>query len=297
MLIFGLNAIVRLVMVRNHLAQTDVVATLTLRRRSREKIDWLRLIFLGLFVTAALAGFTQDKPFTLGVLIACILLIALWPLYVHGETRTTELLYFDSKGMTIFPARTGMLHQGAFRIRIDWRDTFGYTVYKGNILFSLLPSGYVEQHYGDQRLPFRQVLDGLGIRKLVAYDVIAQTEGIDLQALEQQVEATLHEVVMGYTHEFAMLGFSMEVDLIGQEASEDEDESDTGAFSIVRVKLLQEGSVAQEVEWLVWESYDDVIELISLPEDRLYETFDERLQAVLHQKMREAGIEPRQSLH
>lgn len=297
-LFFGLNVIVRQVMVRGYLAQTDVVAQLALPRRSKEKIEVLRLLFIAFWVTAGIAGLTQSRPLTLGVIIAFLILAVLWPLYVRGKTRTTELLYFDSKGMTIFPARTGMLHEGAFQIRIDWKDTFGYTVYKGNVLFSLLPSGYVEQHYGDDRLELLRILDRLGIRKLVAYDVLQSSEVDErgLQQLEERVETMVRDVVAGYLNEFASLGIRVEVGRLNYEDEGEEAEMDAGAYALARAMLYQDDQVVQELEWLVWEKYDDLVEVISLPEDRLYETLDDRLQAVLTQKMRDAGLEPRKAV-
>lgn len=299
MLFFGLNIIVRYLIVRNYLAQTDVVAELELPRRSREKIDVLQMLFLLFFVTASTAGVTQSKPVTLGVLLAGSILAALWPLYVRSHTRTTELLYFDSKGMTIFPARTAMLQDGAFQIRIDWKDTFGYSVYKGDVQFALRPCGYVGQHYGDKRNELKGILDRLGIRKLIAYDVINRDEigdhTLGFQALEERVEAMVRDVAAGYTNEFAMLGIRLEVDRLTCEDNA-EDEQDAGAYALARVLMYEDEELSQELEWLIWEQYEDLFEVISLPEDRLYETFDDRLQAVLNQKMREAGLEPRQTM-
>jgi len=299
-LFFGLNTIVRYLIVRSHLTQTEVVATLELRRRSTEKINFLRNLFLLFWVTAATAGFTQSKPFTLGVLLGGVLLAALWPLYLRSRTRTTELLYFDSRGMTIFPARTAMLQDGAFQIRIDWKDTFGYSVYKGNVQFSLHPCGYVEQHYGNQRNELKQILDRLGIRKLIAYDVIHRDEiaedSPELEVLAERVEAMVRDVAAGYISEFAMLGIRLEVDRMIHEGDDEEDEQDTGAYALARVLMYEDDEVTQELEWLIWEQYEDLYEVISLPEDRLYETFDDRLQAVLNQKLQEAGVEPRQTI-
>lgn len=246
-------------------------------------------LIVAFFTAGLLRG--MDVDFAKGVALAAVLISVLWPFYLRSQTRTHEIVLFDSQGVTILPPRFALVGQGAFATRIEWPDCFGYSVQRGTILLALKPLGHVEQQYGPHREEMERVLDSLGIRKLVAYDALPTSE-LDregLERLEARLMATAEDVIAGYQTELVGHGLRVEPQVLYNEEFDGRELRE--AHANMHLGLWQGEECVLEQEWLIWEWDEESIEVLALPGDRLYESVDDRVHAMIEQRLRDLGKE------
>lgn len=244
-------------------------------------------LFLAFFTAGLLRG--VDVDFAEGIAWAAVLISLLWPFYLRSQARNHEIVLFDSQGVTILPPRIALVGQGVFVTRIEWQDCFGYSVQRGTILFALHPLGHVEQYYGPHREEMEQVLDSLGIRKLVAYDALPKGElGREgLERLEVRLMETAQDVIAGYHTELVGYGLRVEPQVLYNEEFDGRELRE--AHANMHLGLWYEEECVLEQEWLIWEWDEESIEVLALPDDRLYESVDDRVHAMIEQRLRDQG--------
>lgn len=253
----------------------------------------LNAIVSTMIVTFFTAGLLRgvDVEFAKGVALAGVLIAAVWPFYLRSQTRNCEIVVFDSEGVTILPPRHALVGQGTFETRIEWQDCFGYSVQRGTILFALKPLGHVEQQYGPHREEMERVLDSLGVRKLVAYDALptAELDRAGLERLEARLIDTADDVIAGYQNELLGYGWRVEPQVLYNEEFDGRELRE--AHANMHLALWQGDECMLEQEWLIWEWDDESVEVLALPDDRLYESIDDRVHAMIEQRLREMGKE------
>lgn len=289
-LLYGTNILWRLLLERRHRNRHEVVAEYRVWQGQTEE-SWSK--GLSIWPLGAVIGLILgDGAFAWGIFAGTVLVLAgFWPFYKKSKTVCSETVMFDRDGIAFFPPRQGFVHQGIFKARIDWQDVYGYSAHKGSILFALRPLGHVEQHYGPYRREFSDVLNRLDVQKLVAFDVVdeAEARAEDLQLLERDVFAVAEDVVSGYKTEAAGAGVRLEPKVLyGQEAEEGEL---VGGHAYLHIGVWDGETCLRELEWMIWERSDGDVEVLSLPRERLYEILDERLEAVLEERLGQLGVE------
>ena len=291
--LYGLNVPLRLWMLRTA-RQRDVRAEIAVRvvNSPPQTLNAIvRTLIVAFFTAGLLRG--VDMEFAKGVALAAVLISALWPFYLRSRTRTHEIVLFDAQGVTILPPRTALVGQGTFLTRIEWRDCFGYSVQRGTILIALKPLGHVEQVYGPHREEMERALDALGIRKLVAYDMLPTSE-LDregLERLEARLMATAEDVIAGYHNDLVGYGLRVEPQVLYNEEFDGRELRE--AHANMHLGLWHGDECVLEQEWLIWEWDEESIEVLALPGDRLYESVDDRVHAMIEQRLREEGLEAR----
>jgi hypothetical protein len=222
-----------------------------------------------------------------GIALTGAVLSVLWPFYLRSKTRNDKIMLFDRHGLTVLPPRIALVGQGSFETRIEWKDCMGYSVTQGSILFALRPFGHFEQMYGPYREQMEQVLDAIGVRKLVAYDVLnrSELEPAALERLEAKMRETADEVIRSYQSELDEHGWRIEHKVLYNE--EFEGHELRAAHALMHFGLWHEGECVLEQEWLIWEWDQETVELLALPRDRLYEAIDERIHGMIEQRLRE----------
>jgi hypothetical protein len=303
LMMYGLNPLVRSWLLRQARLRREVVVTLE-RRLPQERIHWfahvgipaviLALQACNVYQSAKKSGWEQtglvlaDGPaLALWASFFVVLLLSmLWPLYLRTRARSTEVALLDEQGVTVMLPRRGLSWQGAFEARVEWKDVFGYSFFKGYVLLALRPVGHIDIAYGQQRLIWAHWLHKLGLHKLNAYDMLDQQEmdERELELLEQHVEAMALDVRAGYERECAELGVWIEV-----ERRYGSGEGDS--FAYLHLGLLVDGECVHDLDWLIWAKYGEMLEVLHLPEDRLYESLLERVHSLLDLRMRELGKE------
>ncbi|MGB8954216.1 MAG: hypothetical protein WCC10_02500 [Tumebacillaceae bacterium] len=295
LLLFGLNLPIRWMIERRHHAQHEVLARFELPQ-PKEDVNlgmWVAFPIVSALIHAYTMYEHWDPQFWTtggllpGMLYGAWLFMITWPLYVRGRTRSREIFILDKEGMTVLPPRTGRVTAGSFRTRIEWKDCLGFSVYKGGILFALKPFGHVEQEYGPHRDEVLAALHLLGVQKLNAYDMLAFSEATDAE-LEKSVQRVLdmaHDVVSGYQTELTSLGMRVEVDhvVVQEEPAEEE-------YAYLRLALWAGEEQVADLDWLLWARYGESVEVLRLPQSRLYEALDERVQSMVESRLRELEV-------
>ncbi|TCP55717.1 hypothetical protein EV586_103371 [Tumebacillus sp. BK434] len=301
MALYGLNVPVRAYLIRRHCRQHEVLQRVDVQTGAEEKMTFYKYMVplaISLLVISAVRVITREKLLEIsdvealfaGMLIGLVTVCVLWPFYFKSRTRREEAVLFDRDGVTMFAPRVGLLTQGPFQTRIDWKDCFGYSVFRGHVMLALRPIGHVEQLYGAHREMIEKTLNQLGIPKLNAYDVIRQGEVPEatLRAAEEHVFAIAQDVAAGFSTELAGEGLAVSVEL--SDTIEGEPEHVPDAHCLVRFRLLEGDKVLQQLDWLIWALYDDTLELLSLPAHQYYEELDGRVQSLVDSRMRELGV-------
>ena len=294
LLLFGLNLPIRWIIERRHQAQHEVLARFELPQ-PKEDVNlgmWVAFPIVSALIHAYTMyehwdpDFWQTDGLLPGMLYGAWLYMITWPLYVRGRTRSREIFILDNEGMTVLPPRTGRVTAGSFRTRIEWKDCLGFSVYKGSILFALKPFGHVEQEYGTHRDEVLAALHLLGVQKLNAYDMLALSEATD-EELDKSVQRVLDmadDVVSGYQTELSSLGMRVEVDhVVVQEKPEEE-------YAYLRMALCAGDEQVADLDWLLWARYGESVEVLRLPQNRLYEALDERVQSMVDARLRELEL-------
>jgi len=220
--------------------------------------------------------------------------IGLMQIYRRSFTATYDLVWIDRKGIALFPQRNTWLGGGTFLSQILWKDCFGYSIYKGHLLFSLIPFAHVEQAYGPHRAEMEKVLNSLGIQKLVSYDMMAQEEATaaDLEQLEERVLAMVQDVIRGHGAACDELGIRITAErMYGQEQADADD-----AFAFLRLSMWVDDECEQDIDWLLWALYGDSVEMLGLTDDRLYESLDDRVHALMERRMAAVGKEEKRTV-
>jgi hypothetical protein len=294
MLTFGGNIAVRLWLVKRHRSRHDVIAEFPVQQEG-ERARGLAPMMIPLIGLIILSSFSSDEDFLLGLVLAVVLVAVLWLLYKRSATRTTELLLIDREGMSMFAPRPGYLGEGTFHTRLLWKDCFGYSVYRETVLFALHPIGHVEQQYGEHREAFVDVLDKLGIRKLIAYDVLADHELTPpvQERLEARVRDVAADVIAGYGSELTSLGMRMTSVLRYED--EKGEEGHAVRRAVLRLALWEGPECLEEQDAVLWSIDPEAhrVELFSLPDDRVYETLDERAAGMIEARQKQLGQTPR----
>lgn len=301
MALYGLNVPVRAYLIRRHYRQHEVLQRVDVQTGIVEKMTFNKYMVpvgISLLLISAVRVITREHLLEItdveavfaGMLIGLVVISALWPFYYKSKTRREEAVLFDRDGVTMFSPRVGLLSQGPFQTRIDWKDCFGYSVFRGHVMLALRPIGHVEQLYGEHREAMEKTLNSLGIPKLNAYDVIRHDEVPEeaLRAAEQHVLAIAQDVAAGFSTELASVGIAIEVQLL--DTVEGEPEQSPDAHALVRFRIMDGDNVLQQLDWLIWALYDDSLELLSLPEHQYYEELDGRVQALVDNRLREMGV-------
>lgn len=293
MFLFGFSVPLRWLLVRLHRARHQVVLESWLKYPAR-KIRVKRLVMLFIW-TRLILVVGHNSPFAFGVTIGALICLILWPFYVRSKTCTMTLLVFDRQGMTVFPARRGILGSGTFSTRLNWIDCFGYSYYKGHLLFSLRSGGQIEQETGN-RLIIGQTLQRLGLRKLRMYDILEREpqrpernqEALyqaEFDQLLQQVETMAQDIVDSYQGDAAEMGFYLHAELREGDDSEEENEP----YRYLHLSLREGEEEVDELDWMIWAKSEQHYEVLHLPEERLYEALDERVLSLLEAQQRERG--------
>jgi hypothetical protein len=302
MLLYGLNVPVRAFLLRRHRMRHDVLQVIEALHERKEQSafkEWIAPVgvVLSVFFSVRLlsgVGFeqhTEPERFLIGVLLGIFSLSLLWPLYLRSKTRRVEVVLFDRDGVTMFAPRFGKIWEDPFCTRIDWKDCFGYSVFRGQVMFALRPIGHVEQVYGAHRELMEATLNSLGIRKLNAYDVLGRDEVPveKLKEAERKIEAVARDVAASYCTELASHGIVIEIEMLyAQEGAEGGLQN---AHAYLRFSLIEGDKSLHDMDWLVWAQYDDTLELLALPEYQYYEELDSRVQSLVDARMRELGVE------
>ncbi|ASS76428.1 hypothetical protein CIG75_16670 [Tumebacillus algifaecis] len=305
--LYGLNVPVRAYLISRHRARYEVLQRVDVDNGAVEKLTFQKMVvpFVIVFVVIGvvrvitrenIVSFNDVEQLVGGMLIGLVVVMVLWPFYLKSNTRRKEVVLFDRDGVTMFAPRYGLLSQGAFQTRIEWKDCFGYSVFRGHVMFALRPIGHVEQLYGEHRDLMQATLNSLGIPKLNAYDVIHVNEVPTevLRTAEQQIQAVAQDVAVSYRTELASEGISIEIELL--DTIEETAEQGPDAHSFVRFRLLEAEKKPKQLDWLIWARYEDTLELLSLPAHQYYEELDGRVQSLIDTRMRELGVEQKQMI-
>ena len=289
LLLYGLNIPLRAWLQARHAAKHDVVLRVELQQPKERLTSGFRYSLIAA-AFALLAAFWREFRFDFwsGLELGLVIFVLAWPLYLRSKARSTEIFILDRDGMTVFPPRTGRVGTGTFQTRIEWKDCFGYSMFRGTVLFALLPFGHVEQEYGALREQVEDALYRLGIPKLVSYDMLDRAEISDdgLEEMSQHVETLAIEVVGGYSGELSALGVRIEVErMFGT------DEQSENAFSYLRMKLMTGEELLRDLDWLLWAKYEHSMEVLRLPGERLYEALDERVQSLIDFRLQELELD------
>jgi hypothetical protein len=300
---YGLNVVLRAWHVRRNLATREVVERVTVVQKRRPKTlwgwGWLNRIYIGL----ALLGFIRlcilveriglsqldylrmTDVESLGLELGALLTWALWLFYRKSKTVNALELHFDRDGVTIFPARLRLSGQGIYQTRVEWKDCYGYWIFKGYFVLAMRPIGQVEQYGGSELERLEKILDALGVRKLVSYDMreAGELSRPQLQALNDRVVTLANEVIAGFQTECARLGLHITAE--ADERQEDE------LFSVLMLRAWVDGEIVNEIEWLLWGEDGESLETLGLADDRLYEGLDERVASMVETRQQELGRE------
>lgn len=220
-----------------------------------------------------------------GLVLGGLVVGILWLFYRKSKAVNRLELHFDREGVTIFPARQRLAGQGAYETRVEWKDCTGYWVYRGYFVLAMRPIGQVEQFGGAEIARIEKILSRYGVRKLVSYDVVEVTAQAEqnLFDLQTHVLQMAEEVIAGYAAECMQLGVQVEAKI---DLREDEDR-----YSVLVLQMRGEGTMLQEMEWLVWGADERTIERLGLTDDRLYEGLDERVHSLIESRQNEVGQE------
>ncbi|MGZ4031661.1 MAG: hypothetical protein ACXVP2_05820 [Tumebacillaceae bacterium] len=258
LLLYGINVPLRWLLVRRHRARHDVVLESWLKYPA-PRVQWTRLLFIFVWMIGLVAS-TGKMSFTIGVMIGMILCIIAWPFYVRSKACTLTLLVFDRKGLSVFPVRYGLVGQGTFRTRLNWVDCFGYSYYKGHLLFALRTGGQIEQETGN-RLIIGETLHRLGIRKLRMYDILErdaenrernkQMYEAEFKQLMAQVESMVQDIVDSYQMDAAELGLHLQAEFKQEDDSEAQDEP----YLYLHLSLRNEEEEVDALDWMIWAKY------------------------------------------
>lgn len=302
MCLYGLNVPLRAYLVRRHQHEHEVLMRIDVRHQPKEsggKVKrWLVPLAIGVSIWAvvrliaagSLHSFSDGERLVIGMLGGLLLIAALWPLYQRSATRNVEIVLFDRHGVTMVAPRYGLLSQGAFQMRIEWKDCFGYSVFRGHVMFALRPIGHVEQVYGQFRQSIQSALSSLGIPKLNAYDVIGCEEvaSEELAAIEREVLLIAQDVAASYSTELLSEGLAVGVELLHER---EEEEERSVEHATLRFSLIEGQKSLHDLDWMIWAKYDETLELLAMPKHQYYEELDTRVQSLVEMRLRELGVE------
>ncbi|MBL0386781.1 hypothetical protein JJB07_08960 [Tumebacillus sp. ITR2] len=298
---FGLNVPVRRWYLRRYEATHDKLEHLIVKREvepiRRESVTKLlnRIYLLAIALGVVQFIYMQQPEYKkeselqgavlLGIAIGVFVVGILWMIYRRSKTVNALEMLFDRKGISIYPVRRGLSGQGTYETRVDWKDCIGYWVYKDYFILSLRPIGQIEQYGGPEMARIERTLHRLGVRKLVSYDTHAANAmtPAQLSELDHRVLRMSQEVIAGYANDCAMLQMQVEGTI--------EWRTDDDRYSVLILRSLVDGEEVQTIEWLLWGADDQTQETLGLPDDRLYEGMDERVQSLLDTRRRDLGRE------
>lgn len=308
-LCYGLNVVMRVWHVRRNATQRDVIERVTVVRQRPQQPRFGSVILRGLYVGLALFGLlrmgirwetteTARAQYEslmvdawLGVAIGAMVSGLLWLLYRTSKTYNVLELHFDRDGVTIFPVRHRLSGQGIYETRVEWKDCYGYWVFKGYFVLAMRPIGQVEQFGGSELERIEKILYRLGVRKLVSYDMREASElsMAQLHALNDRVQTLANEVIAGYSTECALLG--VQISAVVEQRQEDEQ------FSMLVLRSSVEGEIVSDIEWLLWGEDGQTLETLGLTDDRLYEGIDERVTSLIESRQQEIGRDVPQAIY
>lgn len=282
--LYGGNVLNRQWVLRRYLAKHEPIAKVEVVYPTK-KVNNRRWVIL-IILFASMMRTLSHYAFAEGVFAAALVIALLWPLYLRSQVCVRLLLLFDRQGVTVFPVNRRLVSQGTFQTRLNWVDCFGYSIYRGHALFALRGGGQIEQVIGN-RMQVSEVLNRLGIRKLKAYDHLEPREVTedDLHELEQQVDRLAQDIVGGYQADAAAMGLHLQAEV--QQA--DDSEQQTEPYAFLKMSLWDDAQMVDELDWLLWARYEKAVELLHLPQERLYEALDERVLSLLEAQTREKG--------
>ncbi|PWK13146.1 hypothetical protein [Tumebacillus permanentifrigoris] len=309
-LCYGLNVPVRAWQMWRNAATHEVLERVTVVRKSpRQPRSWTAML-RGLYVSLVLLGLMRIGvrweanllvraeyeslmlDALLGAVIGAVVSGLLWLFYRTSKTVHVLELHFDREGVTIYPVRQNLLAgQGIYETRVQWKDCYGYWVFKGYFVLAMRPIGQVEQFGGSKLEQIEPILYRLGVRKLVSYDMreAGELSQSQLLALNDRVQKMADEVIAGYAAECAMLGVQICADV--EQRHEEEQ------FSVLVLRSVVAGETVSDIEWLLWGEDGKTLETLGLADDRLYEGIDERVASLLEARQQEIGQDVPQVLY